>query len=578
MNRKVRYYLVTALAGVAAGLLFSGQSFILAILSQVLVFAIAALGLNLLTGQAGQVSIGNAAFMSIGAFTSAVLVTRLGLPIPVAVIAAAAMAALFGLVIGLPALRMKGFYLAIATMAFGVVVEQLIAVVPALGSHDGLRDLPSPVKGELGTYFVNLAFYLAAIWVARRVVESPQGLRWRMTRDGEVSARSFGVNTSRAKLSAFVASAAFGGVAGALYAHTVGYIRSADFGLSRSLDLLAMIMIGGSGSIQGGLAGAVIIIGLRFFFSRGFGPWLSVIIGALLIAFTLFFPRGIAYGLTMAWHKALQRPLNAVRRRLVLARTRKAGSYVEAGGRKIFWRESGSGEPLLYVHGNTGSLRWFEGVMDIPGRRVIALDMPNFGRSDALGVPADIGAYADAVAAFMDALGLRGIPVVGHSLGGAVVQSLACKRPELASAILLVDPAPPSGLVTPEERYASIGLFRTSRDLLAASLEAVAPSLRDKGRLSPLVDDALLMASDAFEGNARALARFDCSASAGAYRGKVLVLRGEKDSIVTAAMAEETAAAFQGARLEVLEGVGHSVMVEDPDRFIGIVKNFVSSI
>jgi branched-chain amino acid transport system permease protein len=578
MNRKLRYYLVTALAGVAAGLLFSGQSFILAILSQVLVFAIAALGLNLLTGQAGQVSIGNAAFMSIGAFTSAVLVTRTGLPMPLAVIAAAAMAALFGLVIGLPALRMKGFYLAIATMAFGVVVEQLIAVVPALGSHDGLRDLPSPVKGELGTYFVNLAFYLAAIWVARRVVESPQGLRWRMTRDGEVSARSFGINTSRAKLSAFVASAAFGGVAGALYAHTVGYIRSADFGLSRSLDLLAMIMIGGSGSIQGGLAGAIIIIGLRFFFSRGFGPWLSVIIGGLLIAFTLFFPRGIAYGLTMAWHKALQRPLNAVRRRLTLARTRKTGSYVEAGGWKIFFREQGSGEPLLYVHGNTGSLRWFEGVMDLPGRRVIALDMPNFGRSDALGAPADIGAYADAVAAFMDALGLRGIPVVGHSLGGAVVQCLACRRPELASAILLVDPAPPSGLVTPEERYASIGLFRTSRDLLAASLEAVAPSLRDKGRLSPLVDDALLMASDAFEGNARALARFDCKASTGAYRGKVLVLRGGKDSIVTSAMAEETAASFPGARLEILEGVGHSVMVEDPDRFIGIVKTFIESL
>lgn len=577
MNRKLRYYLVTALAGVAAGLLFSGQSFILAILSQVLVFAIAALGLNLLTGQAGQVSIGNAAFMSIGAFTSAVLVTRLGLPIPVAVIAAAAMAALFGLVIGLPALRMKGFYLAIATMAFGVVVEQLIAVVPALGSHDGLRDLPSSAKGELGTYFVNLAFYLGAIWVARRVVESPQGLRWRMTRDGEVSARSFGVNTSRAKLSAFVASAAFGGVAGALYAHTIGYIRSADFGLSRSLDLLAMIMIGGSGSIQGGLAGAIIIIGLRFFFSRGFGPWLSVIIGGLLIAFTLFFPRGIAYGLTMAWHKVLQRPLNAVRKRLALARTRKTGNYIEAGGRRIFWRERGSGEPLLYVHGNTGSLRWFDRVMDIPGRRVIALDMPNFGRSDALGAPADIDAYADAVAAFMDVMGLRGIPVVGHSLGGAVVQSLVCKRPELASTILLVDAAPPSGLVTPEERYASIGLFRTSRDLLAASLEAVAPSLKDKRCLSPLVDDALLMASDAFEGNARALARFDCSDSTGAYGGKVLVLRGEKDSIVTAAMAEETAAAFPGARLEILEGVGHSVMVEDPDRFIAIVKSHLAS-
>lgn len=424
---------------------------------------------------------------------------------------------------------------------------------------------------------MNLAFYIAAIWVARIVIESPQGLRWRMTRDGEVSARAFGVNTSRAKLSAFVTSAAFGGVAGALYAHTVGYIRSADFGLSRSLDLLAMIMIGGSGSIQGGLAGAAIIIGLRFFFSRGFGPWLSVIIGGLLIAFTLFFPRGIAYGLTMAWHRQLQRPLNALGKRLTRARTAKTGKYVEAGGRRIFYREKGMGEPLLYVHGNTGSLRWFERVMDLPGHRAIALDMPNFGRSDALCVPADIEAYADSVAAFMDALGLCGIPVVGHSLGGAVVQALVSRRPELASRVVLVDSAPPAGLVTPEERYASIGLFRTSRDLLTASLEAVAPALHDRRFLGALVDDALLMDAAAFEGNARALARFDRASSLAGYRGKVLVLRGQKDSIVTAAMAEETAAAFPDARLEVLEGIGHSVMVEDPERFRKLVLAFLAS-
>jgi branched-chain amino acid transport system permease protein len=576
MRGTLRYALVTALLGIAAGLAVSGESFMLLILSQVLIFSIAALGLNLLTGMAGQVSIGNAAFMSIGAYTSVICVTRLGLPMPVGAVAGAALASVFGLLIGFPALRMKGFYLAVATMAFGVVVEQLITVVPALGAHDGLRNIPRIFDSQLAIYFTNLAVYLALVLVARRVSESPQGLRWRMVRDGETSARSFGVDAKKAKLSAFMMSAAYGGVAGSLYAHTVGYIRSADFGLARSLDLLAMVMIGGLGSYHGGLAGAAIIVGLRFFFSRGFGPWLTVIIGGLLIVFTLFFPRGIAWGLTLNWHKRLQLPYLWALRALRKRRTVMDGKFIEVNGKRVFYVERGEGRPLVLVHGNTGSSRWYSRVMDMPGCRTIALDLPNFGRSDALDV-ADIDAYADALAGFIEALGLSKPAVVGHSLGGAVVMAMAARRPELAGAITIVDGAAPSGLKTPEEHYPVIEMYRTSPDLMRKALGAVAPTLKDERLLDDLAADAMLMAGHAYVGNARALERFDYRGRAGAFTGPVLVVWGRKDVIITEAMARETAAAYANARLELIEGVGHSLMVEDPALFKKLVGEFLAA-
>ncbi len=566
MRAKLRYALTTAALGVAAGLAVSGEGFLLLILSQVLIFATAALGLNLLTGLAGQVSIGNAAFMSIGAYASVVAVTRFGLPMPLGALIGAALASLFGLVIGFPALRMKGFYLAVATMAFGVVIEQLITVVPALGAHDGIRNVPRIFQSELATYLFNLAVYLALVLAARRMAESPVGLRWRMVRDGETRARSFGVDAKRAKLSAFMVSAAFCGIAGSLYAHTVGYIRSADFGLARSLDLLAMVMIGGLGSYHGGLAGAAIIVGLRFFFSRGFGPWLTVIIGALLIVFTLFFPRGIAWGVMLNWHKRLQLPYLWALRALRKRRTALEGSFIDVQGTKMFYRESGAGKPLVLVHGNTGSSRWYERCMDLPGYRVIAPDLPNFGRSGALDV-ADIDVYADRLAAFIDALGLDKPAIVGHSLGGAVVMALAARRPELPAALALVDGAAPYGLKTPEEHYPVIELYRTSPDLMRKALGAVVPTLKDEKLLDGLAKDAMLMAGHAYAGNARALERFDYSGRAGAFKGPVLVLWGRKDVIITEAMARDTAAAYPDARLEILEGVGHSVMVEAPALF-----------
>lgn len=577
MRGTKRYYFIFLSTGILAGLIFYSQSYILAILSQVIIFSLVALGLNVLTGFAGQVSIGNAAFMSIGAYTSAVLAMKAGIPLAISIVLGGMVASLFGLIIGFPALRMKGFYLAIATMAFGVVVEQLIAVIPALGGHDGIRNIPALSAHPFMTFCINFGVYVLAVFFVRRLSESPFGFRWRMVRDGELPALAFGIATSKVKLQAFMISAFLGGIAGALYAHNIGYIRSADFGISRSLDILAMVMIGGLASYQGGLAGAILIIGLRFFFSRGFGPWLSVIIGLLLIASTLFFPRGIAYGLYINWHKYFQLPFLYLLRKVHKRRTVMEGKFVEIKNHKIFYREYGEGAPIVYIHGNTGSSRWWELVKDMPGYKTIALDLPNFGMSSSLDV-ADIDVYADYTAAFIGALNIKNPIVAGHSLGGAVLISLAVRHPDVPQAIVLIDSAAPSGLKTPEEHYAIIELYKTSRDLMYKALQAVTPAMDNNQLLEQLVNDAMIMAPHAYAGNARALERFNYTGKTQNYSKPVLVLWGAKDIIITRSMAEETCNAFPHAELYVFEDVGHSVIVEKPQAFKDVFREFIAKL
>ncbi len=243
-------------------------------------------------------------------------------------------------------------------------------------------------------------------------------------------------------------------------------------------------------------------------------------------------------------------------------------------GKSLNYVEQGSGTPVVLVHGNTGSLRWWTKVMDLPGYRIIALDMPNFGGSEAIDV-ADIDVYADHLAAFITALKLSKPVVVGHSLGGGVVMSMAARKPELAKALVLIDSASPAGLKTPEAHYPYIEMYRTNRELLKNGLAAVTPTLTDTALLDLLADDAMLMAGHAFSGNARALERFDYRGKAGAFKGPVLVLWGRKDIIITEDMAKETAAAYPGGKLEIMETVGHSVMVEDPALFKRLILTFM---
>lgn len=246
------------------------------------------------------------------------------------------------------------------------------------------------------------------------------------------------------------------------------------------------------------------------------------------------------------------------------------------GGLQLFYATAGSGQALVYIHGNTGSSQWFSRVMEIPGYQTFALDLPNFGRSSPLPGEADLHVYADYVKKFIEALGLESPIVVGHSLGGAVAQSLVLRYPGVARALVLVDSSSPKGLLTPRDRYPLIEMMRNDKSILSKALAATVPTLKDQAFFASLVDDATLMAEKAWIGNAEALSHFDVSASTASFKGPVLVVWGKGDFIISEEMARETAKAFPDAELRIVENVGHSIIVENPGLFIEITKVFLA--
>jgi pimeloyl-ACP methyl ester carboxylesterase len=232
--------------------------------------------------------------------------------------------------------------------------------------------------------------------------------------------------------------------------------------------------------------------------------------------------------------------------------------------------------PVLYIHGNLGSHLWYSRVMEVEGRRVIALDLPNFGKSDALG-ECSISAYGKFVIKFIEKLELGPVILVGHSLGGAVAMETAVTRPDLAAALCLVDSSPINGLVTPTSYYPVIESYKTDRNMLKAALRAVVPALDDEEFFERLVSDAAAMQGKCFIGHAEALGKADFTDRAGNYSGPVLCLTGEKDILINEDMAAAAAEAFGGS-YEVLPGVGHSVIVENPRLFLEKFTGFLAEL
>jgi branched-chain amino acid transport system permease protein len=251
---------------------------------------------------------------------------------------------------------------------------------------------------------------------------------------------------------------------------------------------------------------------------------------------------------------------------------------IDIGGINWYYIDRGSGPAIVLVHGNTGSSAWFDRVMDIPGFRCVAPDLPNFGRSSPLPGPITIDAYAEALSLFIRTAGLKDAVLVGHSLGGSVCQALVARHPELVRALVLVDSGAPSGLKTPVDRHPAIEMMRTNPQVLAMALRAVVPTLADEAYFARLVADAALMATPAWIGNAVALGEMDLRGKLGDFNKPVLVIHGGKDVIITAAMAEETRAAFPDARLIELPEIGHSVTVEVPERFVALLREFVEGL
>ena len=304
----VFWYSVLMLVLIAAPWIF--DEYLLAQLTQVLIYSVVGLGLMLLAGFTGLFSIGHAAFLGVGAYTEAVLAAK-GVPFPLSLAASALLAAAVGVVVGLPALRVKGIYLGIATLAFGFIVEEGFARWESVtGGNAGMHvKAPTLAGWELSSatefYFLCLAVAVLATLAILNLLRSPTGRAFVAIRDSEISAQSMGIHLAAYKTLSFAISAALAGVGGALYAHMIKFLSPDQFNIIQSIDLLLLVVIGGLGSVHGAFLGAIFLITMPQLISAGKdllpafigqAPGLkAVVYGAVLIAFVLFEPMGL-YG------------------------------------------------------------------------------------------------------------------------------------------------------------------------------------------------------------------------------------------------------------------------------------------
>jgi branched-chain amino acid transport system permease protein len=309
---------IGAVAVVFFGLVPLGlDEYFLSVANLVWIACVGALGLNILVGYTGQVSIGHGAFMSVGAYTAANLANRLDSPWPVNLLAGGIMAALVGAVVGIPSLRIKGLYLAIATLAGQFIIEWIINHVTFIsGGVQASIEVARPQLGAMvldtqrDLYYFLLFFVALATIGTMNLVRSRVGRAFIAIRDQDIAAEIIGINIFRYKLLAFAISSFYAGVTGVLYTYFLGIANYEQFQLGVSIDYLAMIIIGGLGSVQGAIFGAFFITLLPIVIRRimeTFGGTLFepqtvlnlipnvrvMLFGALIIFFLIVEPEGL---------------------------------------------------------------------------------------------------------------------------------------------------------------------------------------------------------------------------------------------------------------------------------------------
>jgi branched-chain amino acid transport system permease protein len=276
----------------------------------VLIYSLVGFGLMVLTGYTGQVSLGHAAFLGVGAYTEALL-QSLGWPFMLSLPAAALVAALVGVIVGLPALRLRGIYLAIATLAFGFIVEEILTRWESVTGGGAGKHL-KPLKLFDFNFDTDTSFYYVCLFIVvlcgigvLNLVRSPTGRAFVAIRDSEISAASMGIHLAQYKTLSFAISAALTGLAGALYAHKLSFITPEQFNLIVSIELITIIILGGVGALHGAVLGAAFVILLPQFiaFAKDYLPegvapaagLQSLVFGLCIVGFILFEPMGL-YG------------------------------------------------------------------------------------------------------------------------------------------------------------------------------------------------------------------------------------------------------------------------------------------
>jgi len=290
--------ILLVLAFALAPLLLS--KYYVSLLLLLMITAVGVLGLNLLTGSTGLISLGHSGFLAVGAYAAGIVVNKLGWPMPLCILAGGVCAALAGLVVGVPSLRLKGLYLAITTMAFAVIINHLILNGGSLtGGSEGLS-VPQPtlfgvtLAAERGYYFVVLAVLVLAVFVALNLLRSRVGRAFMAIREHDIAARAMGVDLMRWKLLAFMVSAFYTGVAGGLLAYYTRYLNVDSFSLLVSIEALSMLIVGGLGSVAGALLGTAFIFGLN----EGLGLFFGAL-GSGMLSTAAFEIKGIVYGLAI---------------------------------------------------------------------------------------------------------------------------------------------------------------------------------------------------------------------------------------------------------------------------------------
>jgi branched-chain amino acid transport system permease protein len=313
-----RGWLVVFLVGMAFAPALA-NSFWMDVLNRILIAVVAATGLNILTGFTGQISLGNAAFLAVGAYATAYLGGRLGLPFPLVIPAAGAVTALVGMVFGVPSLRLKGLYLAVATLAAHFVIEFTVSHWESVTGGVNGTSVPTPKLGalELGgdkkLFWLVLPLTALFLYFAKNLFRTKVGKAFVAIRDQDISAEVMGVNVFKYKLLSFGVSSFYVGVAGSLLAYQARIISPENFPITVAIDQLGMIIIGGLGSVLGSIFGAVFVTLLPELLRLGtgslsdtfpqlqalFAPLKLGLFGLAIVLFLVFEPDGMA----ARWHK-----------------------------------------------------------------------------------------------------------------------------------------------------------------------------------------------------------------------------------------------------------------------------------
>jgi branched-chain amino acid transport system permease protein len=292
-------------AGVALlPVLFPNNYFVTVVGASAGLHVILAVGLNLLMGYAGQISLGHAAFFGMGAYASAILTTRYAWPALLAMAAGLAVAGMIAWLLARPILRLRGHYLAMATLGFGIIVHVImVQATHWTGGPDGLAGIPPlnllgwRVDGDPQWYGVIMAAMLLAIWLSLNLVDSQVGRALRAVHGSEFAAQMMGVDTGRAKTQVFVVSALFAAFAGSLFAHQQAFVSPDSFSLLVSVELVTMVVLGGMASTFGAACGAIALTLLNEWLVV-FEDYEMLIHGALLMVVMIFLPQGLFVGLS----------------------------------------------------------------------------------------------------------------------------------------------------------------------------------------------------------------------------------------------------------------------------------------